>query len=402
MRILFWVIAIAVLAAGLVAAGRYNTGYALLVFPPYRLEISLNLFFVLLAGTFVLGYLAVRVISATLRLPQQVQEYRSARRKDQAHAALIETVREFFAGRYARAEKAAGRCMVLGEHAGLAAALAARAAHELRAFERRDEYLAQAARLASEDDAVKVVTEAELLLAQRRFQDALGVLAALPQKHTAALRLELKAQQLARNWEPVLALVDQLEKRNVYDAEHAEQIRRYAQAEHLERLATDLHALEGAWQKIPQRQKRDTRIALAAARSFITAGMSEQAQRIIEDSIDTAWDSELVELYAECAGGTVTGIERAEAWLKAHPQDAALLLALGRLCVRQALWGKAQSYIEASLALEPTYPAHLALAQLHERLGNADAACRNYQASLELAVRRLREDAANGRQRMSA
>jgi HemY protein len=147
----------------------------------------------------------------------------------------------------------------------------------------------------------------------------------------------------------------------------------------------------------------ETRLADRAgrARSFITAGKSEHAQRIIEDSLDATWDSELVALYAECAGGTVTGIERAETWLKSHPQDAALLLALGQLCVHQALWGKAQSYIEASLALAPTYLAYLTLAQLHEQLGNADAARRNYRESLDLAVRQLREDAAQGRQRIA-
>ena len=402
MRTLFWVIVIAVLAAGVVAAARYNSGYALLVFPPYRLEISLNLFAVLLASAFVLGYLAVRAILAMLRLPLQVRKYRAARRKNHAHTALVEAVGEFFAGRYARAEKAAARCFALGEHAGLAAALAARAAHELRAWERRDQYLAQAAGSAGTDDAVRVITEAELLLAQRRFQDALDALAKLPQKHTAALRLELRAQQLARNWEQVLVLVNQLEQRNVYDAEHAEQLRRYAQAERLARLATDPHALEDAWQKLAPSQRLDARLALAAARGFIECGRSAHAQRIIEDSLDAAWDGELVALYAECAGGTVSGIERAEAWLKSHPQDAALLLALGELCVRQTLWGKAQSYIEASLALEPTYHAHLALARLHEQLGNADAANRNYRESLHLALRRLREDAAKGAQRFAA
>jgi HemY protein len=401
MRALFWVVAIAALAAGVVAAARYNTGYALFVLLPYRLEISLNLLFALAVAGFAVGYLAVRATSATLRLPRQVQEYRAARRRDQAHAALIETVREFFAGRYARAEKAAGRCIALGEHAGLAAAFAARAAHELRAFERRDDYLLQAAKLASDDDAVRIVTAAELLLEQRRVQEALAVLGALPRKHTAALRLELKAQQLARNWEQVLALVDQLEKRGVYDAEHAEQIRRYAQAERIERQGADPHALDDIWQRIPQRQRRDPRVAAAAARSFIACGNSGQAQRIIEDSLDAAWDSELVALYAECAEGAVSAIERAESWLTQHPGDAALLLTLGRLCAQQALWGKAQSYLEASLSLEPGYPAHLSLAQLHERLGNADAAQRHYRQSLERAVAELRQDAAAGYRRMS-
>jgi HemY protein len=398
MRLLFWLIAIAAVAAGLVAAGRYNTGYALLVFPPYRLEISLNLLLAMLVAGFVLGYLGVRVISATLRVPRQVQEYRAARRRDRAQSALIETVREFFSGRYARAEKAAARCLTFGEHAALAAALAARAAHELHAFERRDEYLSQAPGATNPDDPVQVITQAELLLAQRRFQEALAVLEALPRKHTAALRLELKAQQGARNWEQVLALVEQLEKRNVYDAERADHVRRYAHVERLARVAPDRELLVDAWQKIPPRQKRDTRIALAAARAFIAAGDRERAQRIIDDSLDAAWDSELITLYAECAGDTVTSIERAEGWLKAHPQDATLLYALGALCLRQGLWGKAQSYLEASLSLDANYPAHLALAQLHEQLGNADAACRNYRASLELAVRRLREDAEKARE----
>lgn len=386
----------AVLAAGLVVAARYNPGYALVVLPPYRLEISLNLAFVLAAAAFVLGYFAVRAVSATLRLPRQVQEYRVARRRGEAHAALVETVQEFFAGRYARAEKAANRCIASGEYAGLAAALAARAAHELRAFERRDEYLTQAARLAGEDDAVRIVTAAELLLEQRRFQDALGVLAALPRKHTAALRLEFKAHQLARNWDQVLALTDQLERRGVYDAEHAEQIRRHAQAERIERLGDDAHALEAVWQRIPQRQKRDTRVAAAAARGFIACGMRAQAQQIIEESLEQAWDTELVALFAECTESAVTAIERAESWLKEHPQDATLLGTLGRLCARQRLWGKAQSYLEASLSLDPAYPAHFALAQLHENLGNAEAAQRHYRRSLELAIAALRGGAVPG------
>jgi HemY protein len=76
-----------------------------------------------------------------------------------------------------------------------------------------------------------------------------------------------------------------------------------------------------------------------------------------------------------------------------------LLLALGRLCARQQLWGKAQSYLEASVALEPTYAAHLELAQLHERLEHADAARAHHRASLELAVAQLNRGAAGRRRR---
>ena len=50
MRGLLWLIGLFALAAGLAVAGRYNEGYALLVWPPYRIQISLNLLILLLVG----------------------------------------------------------------------------------------------------------------------------------------------------------------------------------------------------------------------------------------------------------------------------------------------------------------------------------------------------------------
>ena len=47
-----------------------------------------------------------------------------------------------------------------------------------------------------------------------------------------------------------------------------------------------------------------------------------------------------------------------------------LLHALGRLCERQQLWGKAQTYYEASLALDDGWRAHVALGEMLARLGS--------------------------------
>lgn len=390
MKALIWILGIVALAVGLTLAARWNNGYVLLVLPPYRVELSLNLLIVIAVAGFAAGYALLRFVSATLRLPRDVREYRVARRKERAQASLTEALREYFAGRYGRAEKAAAAALELGEHPGLAAVLAARAAHELRAWMRRDAYLAQAAATA-EDDAARVVTETELLLEAQRHQEALALLKQLPRRHTAALRLELKAQQQARNWEQVLDLVEALRRRNVLDATQAEQVRRYALAENLKRKALDTRALEAAWDKVPSSDRTDRRVAAAAAQCFIALGGCDQAHRIIENALEATWDSDLVGLYAECEGGdTVKRIERAETWLKRYPDDAALLLTLGRLCAGQALWGKAQNYLDASLAIEPSCSAHLAAARLQEKLGNADAARRHYRESLDLALAQLK------------
>jgi len=259
----------------------------------------------------------------------------------------------------------------------------------LRAYERRDAYLEQAA-AAPDGEPARVVTAAELLLEQHRHQEALEMLKRLPHRHTAALRLELKAQQQARNWEQVLALTEDLRKRNVFDAPQAQRLRCYASAENLKRKALDARALAEAWGRIPSSDRADRRVAAAAARSFAALGDCGRAHRIIEQAVDANWDSDLAGLYSECEGGdTVRRIERAEAWLKMHPGDAVLLLTLGRLCGEQGLWGKAQSYLEASIAVEPTYTAHLALARLQEKLGNAEAARRHHRESFELALAQL-------------
>jgi len=392
MRWVFWILGLFALAVALALALRYNTGYALLVWPPYRVELSLNLLVLLLIAGFAVGYLLLRFIFGAIGLPAKVREFRARRRRESARTTMLEALRAFFEERYGRAEKAAASAMESGESPALGAVLAARAAHELRHYEQRDGYLARAEKLAPADAAMRIIAEADMLLDQRRFQDALLALKALPEKHTAALRLELKAQQQAKNWEQTLPLIGQLERRGVFDATQAGQLRRYAHAENLKRKALDRQALEECWQKIPTDQKRDFKVAAAAAQCFMTLGGCAQANQIIEQALETEWDSELVGLYAECVGTeAIRQIERAEKWLKTNPRDAVLLLTLGKLCALQELWGKAQSYLEASISVEPTYSAHLALAQLNDRLGNADAARRHYRESLELAVAQLKQ-----------
>ena len=398
LRALIWVVMIVAIAVGLTLLARHSTGYVLVVSPPYRIELSLNLLLLLLVAAFGVFYFVVRMIAATVGLPAQIREFRAARRRRKARATLASALREYFAGRYARAEKAAQRALDMGEQPDLSAIVAARAAHGLRAYDRRDDYLSRGAAAAGHNDPTQVVTEAELLLEQRRSQEALDALRRLRRPHTAALRLELRAQQELRNWEQTFTLVNELQRRKVFDAEEATEIRRAALIENLRRNALDVTGLEEAWRKMSAKERTDNRIAAAAARCFIALGGCVQAHRIIEEALESSWDSDVVALYAECDGGDARQrIERAESWLKSYPRDAVLLLALGKLCAASELWGKAQSYLEASIAIDPTYSAHLALADLHETLGNAEVARFHQRESLELALVQLKTATGAGR-----
>src|SRR5687767_3890343 len=128
----------------------------------------------------------MRLVTAGLMMPARVRQYRLARRREKAQSSLLAALEAYFEGRYARAEQAAVQSIELGENARLSAIVAARAAHELRAYDRRDNHLARAAQDAPEDDPLRLVTAAELLPEERRPQEAAEVLNALPRKHRAA------------------------------------------------------------------------------------------------------------------------------------------------------------------------------------------------------------------------
>lgn len=400
MRWLIWILVLGTLATGLTLLARLNTGYVLIALPGHRVELSLNFTLVLLVLGFALTYLLVRLLVTAMELPGRVVRFRAVRRRETAHGTLVDALREFFAGRYAKAEKMVNRAVALGEPGDLGAIIAARAAHELREPKRRDAYLAQLTIDPARPDAAAAISAAQMLLDERRPEDALAALAVLPNKHTAALRLELRARQHIGQWDQVPALIDQLEKRAVFSVEQADAERRHAWQQLIQQKSGDAPGLAAVWKRVPERYRRDTVVAGAAAAVFHGLGQHAEAAAIIERSLDQEWDSGLLNLYGECGGtDSLRQIEHAERWLKAHRTDAALLLALGRLCALQQLWGKAQSYLEASIALEPTYAAHLELAQLHERLEHADAARAHHRASLELAVAQLNRTGAGRRRK---
>ncbi len=400
MRWLIWILVLGALATGLSLLARLNTGYVLVALPGHRVELSLNFALLLMVLGFTAGYFLVRLLAVTIELPGRVLRFRAARRRETAHRTLVDALREFFAGRYAKAEKMVNQAVALGEPGDLGAVIAARAAHELREPGRRDAYLAQLATDPARPDAAAAISAAQMLLDERRPEDALAALAVLPKKHTAALRLELRARQRIGQWEQVHALIDQLEKRSVFSTEQADAERRHAWRQLIQRKHGEARELAAIWKRVPDRYSRDTVVAGAAAGAFLGLGQHAEAAAIIERSLDQEWDGGLVNLYGECVSAdALRQIERAERWLKTHRTDAALLLALGRLCARQQLWGKAQSYLEASVALEPTYAAHLELAQLHEGLGRVDAARAHHHASLELAVAQLNRTGAARRRK---
>ncbi|MGE5769837.1 MAG: heme biosynthesis HemY N-terminal domain-containing protein [Betaproteobacteria bacterium] len=390
MKSLFWLLMLFAAAVAVALGARLNDGYVLLVLPPYRTEISLNLFVVALLGLIVLLHLLLRSITAMMSLPARARRYRERRRRQAAVEAFQEAVRLLFEGRFGRALKKAEEAHEAGTAPGLSALIAARSAQRLRDPERQQAWIDRA-KEDPRNSAATLMLEAEMMNEVRRFPDALAALDRLQDKkgrHIAALRLELRARQGTGDWDGVLRLARQLEKREVLPPEVVREIRTQAHLENIARRWADAGQLKDYLRTVPAAEQ-GRRVVLAAGRALADLGATAEAQKLVEQAIDGGSagesQSELALLYGNLQGGDQTGrIAKAEHWLRQFPGDAGLLLALGRMCLKQRLWGKAQSYLEASLSVGETREAHLELAMLCDQLERADEANRHYRAGARL------------------
>jgi HemY protein len=397
MRSLFWLLALFAAAVAIVIVGRVDAGYVLLIYPPYRVEVSMLFFALALVASFLLLYAALRLLRHVVSLPAYVRAYRARRRRERAHAALASALQAYYEGRYARAEKEASIAFEGGPSAALAALLAARAAHQMRDFQRRDRWLDRADASDERAQSAVLVTRAELALEDRDFgaaRDALRTLDGAGPKQIATTRMLLRAERGAGAWDEVLRLATQLGKRDAIAPALAEEYKVQATIELLARSAADEGAFERHWRGIAARDRVHPRVSAAAARHATELGKGEMAREILERALAAEWSPQLVALYADLPAGmneearqaeARQRIESGESWLLERARDAQLLATLGRLCLQAELWGKAQSFLEASLSFEETRSAHLELARLAERLGHPSDAQEHYRRAAEIA-----------------
>jgi len=396
MRSLLWLLAVGAAAVALVLLARVESGYVLFFYPPWRVEMSMVLFVVAAIVSFLVLYLLLRLLAGALALPATVRAWRARRRRERSHAALAAALQAYYEGRYARAEKEAQIAFESGPTPGVAALLAARAAHQMRDFERRDRWLERADDSGEGLQAARLVSRAELALEDRDFiaaRDALRNLHGAGPKHVATTRLLLRAERGAGAWDEVLRLASQLSKRDAISPALAEEYKVQATVELLARSADDPGAFERRWRGIAAADRAQPRIAAAGARHATALGKSALARDILEDALAAEWAPQLVSLYGVLPEGidqesriteARARLERAERWLLERSRDAPLLAALGRLCAQAELWGKARSFLEASLSFEESRGARVELARLAERLGQAEEAQRHFRKAAEL------------------
>ena len=288
-------------------------------------------------------------------------------------------------GRHSEAERDLNRASRLADLRGAALLGSAEASSRRGEYARAVESLDQAAQFAPQ--AARVL-RARVLRREGRPAEAVALLA--PESDSGNLSAggwrELALSALASgDLRRARQALEPLQKSAALGT------RGYAALESKIMVATLSTAADGAvlntlWSQMPKAQRRVPAIIDAYARRAASFGLILPAMDEVESALRREWSPLLIETYGTLGNHDIDArLRRAEGWLDAHPNDASLLLTLGRLCVRLQLWSKAQTYLQRVLALAPSASVWEALGDLHAGQNHDALASRCYRNALAFA-----------------
>ena len=414
MRAVIWftlLFAVAVVAA--TALGT-NDGLVSFYAGSRRLDMSLNLFLLLLVGTCFLLVTLIQAVNALTGLPQRAHEWRVARRDRSAQTALRDALAQYFGGRYGRAQVAAQRALAIqvdtpdlkqdNEFTVLGLLLAAGSAHRLQDRSKRDAQLNRALELARRSPAARSAEEGARLLAaewaldDRDAERSLQLLAELPAgvaRRTHALRLKLQATRLGRQPQEALKTARLLAKHQGFSKVAALSLMRSLAFEALD-TARDTEQLRRVWLQFDNADRRDAFVAARAASRIAEFGQPDEGRSWLRPFWERLGDLGADE-RAALASGLVDALPglgaewlpRLESAAQSFPRESAINHVVGCALAERQLWGKAKALLEsaasdASLATAARRQAYLTLARIAEREDQTETATTHYQQAARL------------------
>ncbi|MGB5648726.1 MAG: heme biosynthesis HemY N-terminal domain-containing protein, partial [Sedimenticolaceae bacterium] len=356
-----WLFVLAGAGIGVVLS--QDSGYVLLSFGRYTVEMSLALLLIVLGGLFIAMYFGIRLLVRTARLPEDVRGWKQRRGSHMAQQAMTRGLLEMSEGNWRSAERRLARFADRSETPLLNYLAAARAAQLQGAHDRRDGYIRLAHETMPSADVAVSLTQAELQLADHQLEQALATLKHLRSvapKHIYVLRLLRRLYEQLGDWEHLRELLPELRRRKVEDEADLQRLEMRTHRALLEQafLARDQHRLEMAWADVPRGLRTEPQLLGDYAGYLLETDHDDKAEQLLREALRKRWDTGLVETYGLLEttepGKQLSHMERL---LADHPDDPTLLLTLGRLSLRAQLWGKARGYLEACIGRNGPAPA---------------------------------------------
>jgi HemY protein len=385
------IVAIVLVAGGLLAHLLLaDPGYVAIRLGRSLFETTLPVFVLMLAAAYFAARLLARALASRRRLAHLRAERRRRKARDDTQRGLLELA----AGQWRSAEELLTRAAPDADSAAANYLIAARAADLLDAVDRRDEWLARAQDEAPEARAAALITLAEMQMRRGQDEAALQTLEQLDASgdlNSRGLELMARLYQKFGRHDRLRELGPRLLSAKELPVEQVNELLAQVRLAEIRAAGESANqsALEKAWSDLPRSLRKLPQSIVAYARAAMACRDHPSAERALRELIDETADVAAIRLYGELVlPDPLVPLDRAEGWLRRRPEDADLLATCARLCLRAELFGKARSYLEASLARRPSAENSLILAELLEQLGDQAAAGRWLRHAAGLAVGR--------------
>jgi HemY protein len=381
---------LALLAAVMVTLWvKQDNGYVLIGYGQWTIEGSLALFTLAGLALFLALHLSIRLLSRLWHTPERVTAWRLKRRNQRARRSLTRGLVELSEGRWKVAERHLTRHVEESETPLLNYLAAARAAQLQGEHARRDDYLHLAHESMPSADVAVGLTQAELQLAHQQYEQALATLMhvrSLSPRHNYVLKLLKRLYENLGEWNKLEEMLPDLRRRKVIDDKEYEALEARVCHERLKQESTSVDTLVRYWQALPKALRQDLSMLKDYAGMMMSLGAGSRVEPLIASLLSKRWNTDLVALYGQIElKDSAQQLAVGEGWLKSHPEDPVLLLTLARLSLQNKLWGKARSYLEASIAISPSPESYQQLGLLLERMGETDKAMQCFRTGLGLA-----------------
>lgn len=362
-----------------------DAGYVVINYRNTIIEMTIPAVIGLILAILFSVWLIWKLIALPRRVGQAVGQIRAERQGTRFTQGLIAAAE----GKLGKGERLLTRGAGKAETPLLNYLAAARVAHQQGASERRDNWLSMAYEHSPDASNAVRLTQAELQLASGQLEEALATLSvvrdAVP-KHPQALLLLARINAELGDWSSLAKILPEVRKLARVDEETLQDWNREIATQQLA-AAEDVTALRLAWQKSAPTVRAEVAFIDRYCQALLAMDAGSEAEALLRKTLKSRWSGLLVKRYASLdAQVSPKALKVLEGWLKTRGDDAELLYAAGRICIRDELWGKARSYLESALSIRPSPETYQAYGELLSALGEGDAAADAFRNGLSVAA----------------
>lgn len=388
------VLAIATILGVLVV---HDPGYALFSYGNWTVEMPLwltLLFIIILSILFMFFLFGINLMFGS---HIRIQGWWSRRKLEASRKNTTRGLLELAEGHYKQAERYLTKGAENSDVPLINYLSAAEAADISGAPERRDHYLSLAEDLGEVAEVPVKLTEARLKFEHGDFEASLKILQHLiteHPKHPEVLRLLAVNYEALNQWQALYMLLPKLRKVRVFPTQEAqEQFEQKLYLALLPEVSTQgPKALMQFWKSAPASVKNDIGCIKAYARLLMHHDLHSDAESLLRTHLNRKWQDELGYLYGIVVGPSPKKqLNYLETFIQKEPENAILFLSLGRISLRNQLWGKARDYLEHSLALKPMAETYSLLGELMDKLGQPEKRNEYYRKGLVKATQKDQE-----------